>query len=204
MGSFPEKATTRHRQRRTVGWASGALVRRYLCAGVLTLACVLAAQSGIAAVDPPRQETIILAFDADLPTMDPHMHILRTGVITFYHMFDNLVVRDLKTMQIIPHLATSWKTIDDVTWEFTLRNDVTFHNGDKFTAHTVKFNYDRCLNPEQKCPQQGNHAKIKEVQVVDDYTVRFVTHDPYPIMLERMQNFQMVSEKGAHPLVLCK
>jgi peptide/nickel transport system substrate-binding protein len=64
------------------------------------------------------------------------MHILRTGVITFYHIFDNLVVRDLKTMQIVPHLATAWKTIDELTWEFTLRNDVTFHNGDKFTAHT--------------------------------------------------------------------
>jgi hypothetical protein len=35
------------------------------------------------------------------------------------------------------------------------------------------------------------------VQVVDDYTVRFLTHDPSPIMLERMQNFQMVSEKVA-------
>ena len=86
------------------------------------------------------------------------------GIITFYHLFDNLVVRDLTTMQIVPHLATSWKTLDELTWEFTLRHDVTFHNGDKFTAHTVKFNYDRCLNPEQKCPQRGNHAKIKEVQ----------------------------------------
>ena len=197
MGTFPEKTTTQRQQCGTNRWASSALLRRYLGAGVLILAYLLVAQSGTAAVDPPRQETIILAFDADLPTMDPHMHILRTGVITFYHMFDNLVVRDLKTMQIIPHLATSWKTIDDVTWEFTLRHDVTFHNGDKFTAHTVKFNYDRCLNPEQKCPQRGNHAKIQEVQVVDDYTVRFITHDPYPIMLERMQNFQMVSEKVA-------
>jgi hypothetical protein len=46
------------------------------------LACVLVAPSGTAAVDPPRQETIILAFDADLPTMDPHMHILRTGIMS--------------------------------------------------------------------------------------------------------------------------
>jgi peptide/nickel transport system substrate-binding protein len=185
----------------------GQSMRANLCTGIMrqtrgvltgVLLCLLALGVRLAvAADPPRQETVILAFDADLPTMDPHMHILRTGVITFYHMFDNLVVRDLKTMQIVPHLATAWKTIDELTWEFTLRQDVTFHNGDKFTAHTVKFNYDRCLNPEQKCPQRGNHAKIKEVQVVDDYTVRFLTHDPYPIMLERMQNFQMVSEKVA-------
>jgi peptide/nickel transport system substrate-binding protein len=65
------------------------------------------------------------------------MHILRTGVITLYHMFDNLMVCDLKTMQIVPHLATSWKIVDALTWEFKLRDDVTFHNRDKFTAHTL-------------------------------------------------------------------
>ena len=190
--------TVRRQQTRGVlaGLRSLQRWRGSLLAAVLLCLLALGVQPAVAA-DPPRQETVILAFDADLPTMDPHMHILRTGVITFYHMFDNLVVRDLKTMQIVPYLATSWKTVDELTWEFTLRKDVTFHNGDKFTAHTVKFNYDRCLNPEQKCPQRGNHSKIKEVQVVDDYTVRFLTHDPYPIMLERMQNFQMVSEKVA-------
>ena len=94
MGTFPEKTTTRRRQRGTARWANDALVRRHLCAGVLILACILMAPSGTAAVDPPRQETIILAFDADLPTMDPHMHILRTGVITFYHTcIPHIVVR---------------------------------------------------------------------------------------------------------------
>jgi peptide/nickel transport system substrate-binding protein len=197
MGTYPFESAERRIRRATGQLAIQAVRPGVLLAWAFLSTLALLSQPAAAAVDPPRQDTVILAFDADLPTMDPHMHILRTGVITFYHMFDNLVVRDLKTMQIVPHLATSWKTIDELTWEFTLRHDVTFHNGDKFTAHTVKFNYDRCLNPEQKCPQRGNHAKIKEVQVVDDFTVRFITHDPYPIMLERMQNFQMVSEKVA-------
>src|SRR5215831_7254964 len=197
MSTYPFESAERRIRCTIRQLASQAGLPGMSLAWVLVLIPALLLQPAAAAVDPPRQDTVILAFDADLPTMDPHMHILRTGVITFYHMFDNLVVRDLKTMQIVPHLATSWKTIDERTWEFTLRQDVMFHNGDKFTAHTVKFNYDRCLNPEQKCPQRGNHAKIKEVQIVDDFTVRFITHDPYPIMLERMQNFQMVSEKVA-------
>ncbi len=144
--------------------------------------------------DAPRDETVIIAFSSDIQTLDPHDHILRLGIITMYHLFDNLVVRNLDTGKIIPHLATSWKTIDDTTWEFKLRDDVVFHNGEKFTAQTVKFNYDRILNPDNNLPQRGNHKEIKSVEVVDDTTVRFTTHRPYPIMLERMQNFQMIPE----------
>jgi peptide/nickel transport system substrate-binding protein len=151
--------------------------------------------SARAVEDPPRDQTVIMAFSSDITTLDPHDHILRLGIITMYHLFDNLVVRDLDTGKIIPHLATSWKIIDDTTWEFKLRHDVVFHNGEKFTAHTVKFNYDRVLDPANKLPQRGNHKEIKSVEVVDDYTVRFKTHRPYPIMLERMQNFQMLPEK---------
>ncbi len=155
----------------------------------------LGAAPSIAADDPPRDETVILAFTSDIQTLDPHDHILRLGIITMYHLFDNLVVRNLDTGKIVPHLATSWKAVDDTTWEFKLRDDVVFHNGEKFTAQTVKFNYDRILNPDNKLPQRSNHKEIKSVEVVDDHTVRFTTHRPYPIMLERMQNFQMVPEK---------
>ena len=67
--------------------------RRGLClAGVLLCLLAFGVQLAVAA-DPPRQETVILAFDADLPTMDPHMHILRTGVITFYHSFLGLGIQ---------------------------------------------------------------------------------------------------------------
>ena len=138
--------------------------------------------------DAPRDETVILAFSSDIQTLDPHDHILRLGIITMYHLFDNLVVRDLDTGEIAPHLATSWKIVDDTTWEFKLRDDVVFHNGEKFTAQTVKFNYDRILNPDNNLPQRGNHKEIQRIEVVDDTTVRFTTHRPYPIMLERMQN----------------
>jgi peptide/nickel transport system substrate-binding protein len=163
---------------------------------LIALAMLTVQPSGVAmAQDPPRDQTVILAFSSDIPTLDPHDHILRLGIITMYHLFDNLVVRNLDTGKIVPNLATSWKIIDDTTWEFKLRDDVVFHNGDKFTAHTVKFNYDRILNPDNKLPQRGNHKEIKSVEVIDDYTVRFKTHRPYPIMLERMQNFQMISEK---------
>src|SRR5437867_12529894 len=48
------------------------------------------------------------------------------------HLFDAVVARE--NGQIVPRLATSWTTPDPNTWEFTLRSDVKFSNGDPLTA----------------------------------------------------------------------
>jgi peptide/nickel transport system substrate-binding protein len=79
----------------------------------------------------------------------------------------------------------------------TLRKDVQFHNGDPFTAETVKWNWERIINPDQKSQQMGNHAQILGVEIVDDHTVNVKTKVPYPIFTERLQNFQMIPEKLA-------
>ena len=139
----------------------------------------------------------VILSESDLPTMDPHMHNLRTGIIAFYHTHDNLGVRDAQTNQVMPWLAESWENVEPTTWKMTLRKDVTFQNGDPFTAATVKWNWDRITNPAQKSPQIGNHAAIAGVEIVDDYTVNVTTKQPYPIFTERLQNFQMIPEKVA-------
>lgn len=41
-------------------------------------------------------------------------------------------------LNLIPKLATEWKNVDELTWTFTLRDGVTFHNGSPMTAETVK------------------------------------------------------------------
>src|SRR5690606_32297034 len=74
---------------------------------------------------------------------------------------------------------------------------VTFHNGEEFNAETVKWNWERVIDPEQKSPQIGNHAAISGVEIVDDYTVIVHTKEPYPIFTERLQNFQMIPHKLA-------
>lgn len=146
----------------------------------------------------PTGDTLRVIFsESDLPTMDPHMHNLRTGIIAFYHTHDNLGVRNPDTNLIEPWLAESWENIEPTTWEIKLREGITFHNGDPFTAETVKWNWDRITNPEQASQQIGNHAAIESVDVIDEYTVHVHTIEPYPIFVERLQNFQMIPEKLA-------
>ncbi len=142
---------------------------------------------------------LVCAFSSDISTLDPQNHNIRVNYIIGWHLYDNLVMRNQKTMKIEPHLAESWRVIDDYTWEFKLRRGIKFDNGEPFNAECVKFTIERGLDP--KCPQRPTVSWIKEVKVIDDYTVRLITHKPYPVALERLANYQIlpvkwVKEKG--------
>jgi len=150
-----------------------------------------------AAAKASGKDIINVAFNADLPTLDPQMHNQRNGIIWQYHANDNLGVRDPKTNRIVPHLATSWTPSSPTTWDVELRKDVKFHNGDPFNAEVVKWNWERVINPDQKSQQKGNHEAIKAVEVVNEHKVKVITTSPYPVFVERLQNFQFISPKVA-------
>jgi len=157
----------------------------------LALAISVVVVFGAAAQRVPKGQ-VVVALGADVPTLDPHMHNIRGMLIVGWHLFDNLISHDPTTMKSVPHLAESWRLVDELTWEFKLRSGVKFHNGEPFNAATVKYNFERVLNPDQKSPQRGNVAWLDRVDIIDDYTVRLVTKEPQPIVPERLTNFQMV------------
>ena len=74
-------------------------------------------------------------------------------------------------------LATQWQqSPDGLTYDFELRQDVVFHNGDPFTAEDVQFSFERykgSSNPLLK-------AKVKAVEIVDPHHVRFSLNEPWP------------------------
>src|SRR5213083_3383919 len=146
--------------------------------GLAILALVVALPAAAAA--QTTGDTIVYALQSDMQNWDPPNSVLRESIILGYHVFDHLAARDLKTGKVGPSLATSWKNLDDTTWEVTLRHGVKFHDGTAFTARDVKATFDRVLDPEKKLTARGNHAKIKSVEVVDDHTVRFHTDGPTP------------------------
>ena len=77
-------------------------------------------------------------------------------------------------------LAESWTASKDgLTYEFTLRNGVKFHNGEAITADDVKFSFDRYKGGAAKLLK----SKVKDVRVVDARKVRFVLNEPWPDFL---------------------
>lgn len=96
------------------------------------------------------------------------------------HISDPLVRTD-RNGKLQPSLALTWKSIDPLTWELTLRRDVKFQNGEPFNARTVKFFYDTMNDPKVLSPTKSNHNWVARVDVVNDYTVRIVTRVPTPV-----------------------
>jgi peptide/nickel transport system substrate-binding protein len=142
-----------------------------------------------------KDDTVVYAIQSDMQNWDPPNSVLRESIILGYHVFDHLAARDLKTGKVGPGLALSWRTVDETTWEVKLRQKVKFHDGSPFTARDVKASFDRVLDEKNKLTARGNHTKIKSVEVVDDYTVRFKTDGPYPLFAERLSALVMQSEK---------
>lgn len=112
----------------------------------------------------------------------------------FYQMYDTLVFREASgTMS--PRLASSWKTLNDTTWELKLRDGVKFHNGEPFDANAVKFSLEKVLNPETKSTLAARVPKLKGIEVVDPQTVRLLTNNPEPTMLMGLSLVPIVPPK---------
>jgi peptide/nickel transport system substrate-binding protein len=112
------------------------------------------------------------------------------GASINYHdlVMETLVYWD-DDLNLTPGLAVSWEAIDDLTWEIRLREGVTFTNGEPFDADAVVFMFDAIVNPEgRQAPttQHANFRPLERIEVLDQYTLRFHTSDPYPLLVRYM------------------
>jgi len=78
-----------------------------------------------------------------------------------------------------PGLATSWEQLDEDTWEFNLRNNVTFHDGSKMTANEVKFTLEKVISEN---PKVASMLNIDSIEAVDNYTIKIKTKEINPIL----------------------
>src|SRR5437667_7633920 len=147
---------------------------------------LLASATPVLAQDRMKAEEVIVAFAAEPRTLLPNTIVDWTTNNQVEHIYDRLVDRDAATYKPAPMLATSWKVVNDTTWEFTLRQGVKFHNGEPFTAASVKATMDYIKDPANKTHYLPRWAQVKEVQIVNDYTVRFITEKPWPGLIDRI------------------
>lgn len=105
------------------------------------------------------------------------------------YLFEGLLDRDVDTFEWKPALATEWKiSADKRTFDFKLREGVKWHDGAELTAEDVKFSYDVIFSDDYKAVQlRSYYEAIKEVQVIDKYSIRFIVKDDY------FQNFDVAA-----------
>ena len=133
----------------------------------------------------PSEPTVLrIGLSLDVESMDPFFVNQAAGWSVVHALFDHLVERDFEG-NIVPGLALSWTVVNESTLEFALRDGVTFHNGEPFTAESVKFSVERMLG-EEEAPNQSKFTAIDAVEIVDDRTVRLILNRPDGTLLDSL------------------
>ncbi|MEQ8898965.1 MAG: ABC transporter substrate-binding protein [Roseovarius sp.] len=129
------------------------------------------------------------------PSVDPHYLYVSTNTAYARHVFGKLLDRD-ENAQIKPDLAVSWENLDELTWEFKLREGVKFHDGSDFDAEDVVFSFNRVPNvPNNPASYESNTNMIDTIEAKDPMTVVIKTKDPYPLLLRRISGVSIVSSE---------
>lgn len=139
---------------------------------------MLAAGGGAVALDGARRLTI--ALDRPVTCIDPHFHSQDSNMIVGGHVFDTLVAYDAH-FRLQPGLATDWRQVDEVTWEFSLRQGVSFHDGSPFDATDVVATFDRLREiPDRDGLYNIDTHGIRSVRAPNSRTVEVTTEGGYP------------------------
>lgn len=146
-------------------------------AATLAWALALAMLVGVAAAQDPAPQvggTVTVGIAADPPGWDPSASTSQEIPRVVYHnVFEGLVRFDADG-SIVPALAESWTTSDDgLTWTFTLRQGVKFHDGSTLTVDDVVAKFERARNPDSGHTHPEYYAAIESITAPDANTVVF-------------------------------
>src|SRR3989442_1628317 len=126
-----------------------------------------------------RGGMIRIGMDGDNTTMDPHRSTAAVDRQVYNNLYGKLVDIDTR-FGIVPQLARSWDIKNGgLTYVFKLRRGVTFHDGTDFDAESVKWNFDRMRDPALASPRRSEITPVKDVKVVDPYTVEITLSAPF-------------------------
>lgn len=125
-------------------------------------------------------DSVAMAFNKELETADVYFNTAREGLLLNHAVWDGLLYRDPATGEYKGNLATEWTWVDDTTIEMKLREGVTFHNGEAFTADDVVYTINFVTDPESGVKNTANVMWMDHAEKVDDFTVRIILKAPFP------------------------
>jgi peptide/nickel transport system substrate-binding protein len=121
---------------------------------------------------------LIVALEANPTNLDPRKATDVASARVIQLVFSSLLKKDPQS-RLVPDLALRWEQPDDTTYVFYLRQGVRFHDGSPLTARDVKYTFESILDPAFKSPRRGSYEYLQRVEVLDDYTVKFVLKRPF-------------------------
>lgn len=138
------------------------------------------------------QTKLIVVYDVVPTEMDPYTLNVQRRQVTA-NVFDGLTQID-RLYRPKSALALSWGNIDDRTWEFKLRKQVKFHNGEELTTKNIMTSYERAK--ETGDPELlGIMENIVSIDPEDDYTLKIKTKLADPLLLTKLSFLPITSNE---------
>jgi peptide/nickel transport system substrate-binding protein len=140
-------------------------------------------------------QSLTMGVGAPVSSLDPHYHLLRSNNEVGQMLFDSLLTTDARA-QLHPGLAESWRSVGEDVWEFTLRDNVRFHDGTPLTMDDIAYTFERI--PQMRGPGASFSTLIRPVQrleIVDARTVRMHTAGPAPLLPTYLSQVLILSRR---------
>ncbi len=155
------------------------------CCPILVLLVVIVIMP-VTAISAP-QGTLRVAITTMPNAIDLPKGAERNAHNVAWQMFNSLTWID-DSGKLVPALAKSWTVSKNGTeYTFKLRENVKFHNGEKFNANSVVATWER--GRQEKTQWREKFALAKYVEKVDDYTVKIGTDGPSPLLLRVLAEY---------------
>jgi peptide/nickel transport system substrate-binding protein len=139
-------------------------------------------------------QTLSIAFADPISSADPQLNNHAGDRSLALHFWDSIInTRDGGKVE--PALASSWKSLDDTTWEFKLRNDIKWQDGKPFTADDIVYSFQRARNvPGTVASYTGALRTVESTVAKDPYTVIVKTNTPNPRLPQDVASIYIVSK----------
>ena len=172
------------------------LGRLWVLAAGVSLATGLAIPHAALAQD----KTLRVRFYDDPAGFDPASIFRIENENIAFNIFSGLTTYDSTTGKVVPDLAESWSTPDNITWTFKLRHVVKWQKGyGEFTSADVLYSFSRTRDPATASPYATDLAGIVKIETPDDYTVVIQLNAPDGNFVHTVANYhqgQILSKKA--------
>lgn len=141
--------------------------------------------------DGASDATLVAAISSQPDQFDPHQTTAYPSFQVLENVYDTLVAPDAEgTFQ--PSLATEWETSEDgLTWTFTLREGVVFHDGSEFDSADVAYSYNRII--DEQLSNAYRFESVASINAPDPQTIVITLSQPTPALLDNIGGFKGMS-----------
>jgi peptide/nickel transport system substrate-binding protein len=144
------------------------------------------------------QDTLRIAVSDWFSVLDPIWFPLDEAGQFTRTIYETLVSYDERTHKFVPRLAKSWVRTDPRTIEFELRDDVVFHNGNKFDADDVVYTFNYLIDPQVRMRFKERYNWMEKVEKLGPYKVRVVSHKAFATDLQMLAYRMYLYDSRSH------